>query len=82
MTLQFLQPGKPTQDSYIERFYRTCREEVLDVYVFSCLTEVKNITDEWIEQYNLERPHESLKNLTPVEYLTENSPEVFTFSWR
>ncbi len=38
-------------------------------------------TDEWIDQYNQERPHEGLNNLTPVEYLTENSPEVSTFSW-
>lgn len=79
--LEFIQPGKPTQNSYIERFNRTYREEVLNLYVFSRLSEVKQITDDWIEQYNQERPHESLNNLTPAEYLHENSPEVSTFSW-
>jgi len=79
--LEFIQPGKPMQNSYVERFNRTYREEVLDLYVFSRLSEVRKITDDWIEQYNQERPHEALNNLTPVEYLTANSPEVSTFSW-
>ena len=79
--LDFIQPGKPMQNSYIERFNRTYREEVLNLYVFSRLSEVRQITDAWIDQYNQERPHESLNNLTPVEYLNENSPEVSTFSW-
>ena len=57
------------------------RKEVLGLYLFSRLSEVRNITDEWIEQYNQERSHESLKNLTPAEYLTMNSPEVSTFGW-
>lgn len=66
--LEFIKPGKPTQNSYVERFNRTYRNEVLDYYVFRSLREVRDITDNWLPQYNDERRHESLGNLTPSEY--------------
>ena len=82
VTLEFIQPGKPTQNSYIERFNRTYREEVLDFYLFRSLTEVRDITESWLRQYNEERPHESLGNLPPAEFLMKYSPkENSTFGW-
>ena len=52
----------------MERFNRTFREEVLNFYVFSRLSEVRTIVDAWLQEYNEQRPHESLGNLTPEEF--------------
>jgi len=70
--LEFIQPGKPTQNSYVERFNRTNRDEVLNMYVFKTLNEVREITENWIREYNDERPHSSLGDLTPWEYLAKH----------
>ena len=66
--IQYIQPGKPAQNGFIERFNRTYREEVLDMNLFSSLAEVKEITKEWLKEYNNERPHESLKGLAPINF--------------
>ena len=52
----------------IERFNRLYREAVLDAYLFFDLDQVRQLTAEWIEEYNLRQPHESLDNLTPDEW--------------
>ena len=70
--LEFTEPGRPMQNGFVERFNRTYRTEVLDLYIFKKLKEVQEITDNWVIEYNEERPHESLGNLTPKEYLTES----------
>lgn len=66
--IDYIKPGCPYQNAYIERFNRTYREDILDSYIFRNLNEVKQMTIDWIEQYNRERPHESLNNMTPYEY--------------
>lgn len=73
--LEFIQPGKPTQNSYVERFNRTYRNEVLDIYVFRTLAEVRTITAQWMAQYNQERPHDALGDLTPVEFWQAQQPQ-------
>lgn len=75
--LEFIKPGKPTQNAFIERFNRTYRTEILDFYLFRTLNEAREITEHWLTEYNSERSHESLNNLTPEEYrLMAESPEL------
>jgi putative transposase len=47
---------------------RLYREAILDAYLFFDLNDVRVLTDEWIEEYNSKRPHESLGNKTPYEW--------------
>ena len=79
--LRFIQPGKPMQNGYVERFNRTYREEVLNCYVFETLGEVRRMTDEWLPRYDEQRPHESLGNLSPRQYLMAKYPQSSNSNW-
>jgi putative transposase len=63
--LDFIRPGKPMQNGFIERLNRSYQEAILDMYVFQSLEEVREQTEIWLKEYNEERSHESLENLTP-----------------
>lgn len=82
VALEFISPGKPMQNAFIERFNRTYRTEILDFYLFRTLNEAREITERWLTEYNGERSHESLNNLTPVEcWLMAESTEISKSTW-
>lgn len=64
--LLHIQPGRPMQNGYVERFNRSFRNEVLDAHVFASLSEVREHVHDWLISYNEERPHESLGNIPPA----------------
>lgn len=66
--LDFIQHEKPMQNGFIERFNKTLRTEILDMYLFRTLSEVRDLTGNWRTDYNEERPHSSLYDMPPVIY--------------
>jgi putative transposase len=69
--LAFIQPGKPMQNGFVERFNGNLRRELLNAYVFRTISEVKFMTEIWKADYNFHRPHEALNNRTPNDFLCQ-----------
>jgi putative transposase len=67
--LLFIQRGKPMQNGFVERNNGSLRKELLDAYLFFTLQEVRLMAEQWQKDYNEERPHESLGNVPPTEYI-------------
>jgi putative transposase len=66
--LLFIQPGKPTENAFIESFNGKLRDECLNMNWFTNLQQSKEIIENWRVDYNCNRPHSSLKNLTPNQF--------------
>ena len=67
--LDYIQPGNPQQNAYIERFNRTVRYEWLSQYLWQDLAEVQRFATQWMYDYNHDRPHMALGGITPKQRL-------------
>lgn len=70
---KYIEPGKPTQNAYIESFNGKLRDECLNENWFMNLKEARKIVEEWRIDYNCNRPHSSLHGLTPWEFLKKET---------
>ena len=70
ITLAYIQPGRPTQNAYVERCNGNIRREFLNASVFQTLSQVQQKMEEWMHDYNYHRPHQALNFRTPMELLT------------
>jgi putative transposase len=75
VTLDFIRPGKPVDNCYIESFNSRFRSECLNTNYFDSLSEARLIIEEWRKTYNDFRPHRTLKGLTPSEFAKKHKPK-------
>jgi len=65
ITLLYIQPGKPTQNAYVERFNRTVRHEWLDLHHFESVEQAQELATQWLWIYNNERPNTAIGGIPP-----------------
>jgi putative transposase len=65
---EYITPYTPEQNGVVERFMRTLKEECVWLHMFASFSEAKRIIEDWIGEYNTERPHQELGYISPVEY--------------
>ncbi|TPE42444.1 transposase family protein [Pontibacter mangrovi] len=82
VTLDFSRPGKPTDNAFIESFNGSFRDECLNVNWFLSLEDARGKIEAWRQEYNCFRPHSSLGDKTPEEWIKENieKPESSTLA--
>ena len=71
MELDFIRPGKPVENAFIESFNWRLRDECLNVHQFTSIADARAKIEAWRLDYNQRRPHGSLGHLTPNEFITQ-----------
>ena len=71
--LSFIRPSRPNENAYIESFNGKFRDECLNEHWFVTIAHARHIIEAWRIEYNTERPHSSLANLTPEEFVKSDS---------
>ena len=67
--MDFSRPGKPTDNPFIESFNGSLRDECLNIHWFLSLEDAQDKLDNWRREYNHERTHSSLNDMTPAEFI-------------
>jgi putative transposase len=74
--LFFITPGKPVENMYMESFNGKLRDECLNLHYFVSLDHARQVIEDWRVDYNTERPHSSLDNLTPEEFIQKENEKM------
>lgn len=76
VVLDFIRPGKPVDNCYIESFNSRFREECLNSHYFDSISEAKLLVDDWRKKYNEFRPHRALNGMTPKKFAAQFQPKT------
>lgn len=76
--LHFIQPGKPVQNAFIESFNGKFRDECLNEHWFVTLQEAQLVIEAWRREYNEERPHSTIGDMTPMEFIQNHHDRAQT----
>jgi len=71
IVIQYIQPGNPQQNAYVERFNRTVRHEWLDQHLFESIDDARETATQWLWRYNNERPNMANGGITPIQKLEQ-----------
>ena len=74
--LTFIRPGKPVENAYIESFNGRLRDECLNESWFLSIEHARRVVEDWRIDYNTARPHSSLGNLSPEEFIRQEARKV------
>jgi putative transposase len=69
ISIRHIQPGKPQQNAYVERYNRTVRHEWLDQHIIESIEEAQNYATQWLWTYNNDRPNMGIGGITPAQKL-------------
>jgi putative transposase len=72
--IEYIQPGKPVQNCFVESFLGSFREDCLNLHWFLSLRDARQVIEGWRKDYNLVRPHGSLRDQTPAEFVLNTNP--------
>jgi putative transposase len=78
IVLMFIQPGKPNKNTFVERFNISFRDEVLNANLFNSVDQAQEAADDWVQDYNKFRPHESLGDEAPMEFMPRKFVKVIS----